>query len=202
MWTWLGAREHLPETEVKLEFVCIGAQAAVAPGKSEPPAPKRGAGGTYPCRGSDPPRLRSSLWVPAPDQAFREEQEEGLLGLRVCSERRAAGSLERPVLGPAAPCENCHPAAGHSKPEGDSGPCGLQSVLGQESPVQPEKKVSKWKAHGRREEGQLAGRKSGDPVLSSSHVPSDLLLVHVASRTGWRRASLARMKRRGQPTSS
>lgn len=62
--------------------------------------------------------------------------------------RREQPALERPGLGLAAPCADGHPAAGQDKPEGDSGPCGLQSVLGQEPPVQPEKKVSKWKARG------------------------------------------------------
>lgn len=34
---------------------------------------------------------------------------------------------------------------------------------------------------GRREEGELAGRKSRDPVLSCSPVPSDFLLLQAAS---------------------
>lgn len=62
--------------------------------------------------------------------------------------RREQPALERRGLGLAAPCANCHPSAGQDKPEGDSGHCGLQSVLGQEPPVQPEKNVSKWKVRG------------------------------------------------------
>lgn len=53
-----GAREHLPEAEVRLEFVCEGEEAAVAPAKSGAPAPKGGLGGAYPRRGRDQPAPR------------------------------------------------------------------------------------------------------------------------------------------------
>lgn len=53
-----GAREHLPEAEVRLEFVREGEEAAVDPGESEALAPKGGVGGTYPCRGRDQPAPR------------------------------------------------------------------------------------------------------------------------------------------------
>lgn len=56
----------------------------------KPRLPKEEWEGPIPAGEETSLRLGSSLRVPAPDQAFLEEQEEGLLWLRVRSEKRAA----------------------------------------------------------------------------------------------------------------
>lgn len=47
--------------------------------------------------------------------------------------------------------------------------------------MQPEKKVSKQKAHGQREVRQTTGKKLKEPVLSSGPAPSTLALVQATS---------------------
>ncbi|EPY88846.1 zinc finger, BED domain containing 4-like protein [Camelus ferus] len=173
---------HLPENEVKLEFADIeekaGGSRKISASNSQKKSERE-----LPLQRKRPRSLPRALSVPSPDQAFLEEQEEGPLGLHVCNKKRRAYSLERPGLHPAVSGANCHASPGQdkNKPKGDPGPCGLKSVLGQEPPVQPRKKVSKQKARGRRKEGEQAARTSRDPVLSSGQAPSSLVLVQTSS---------------------
>ncbi|XP_070121288.1 leucine-rich repeat-containing protein 61 isoform X3 [Equus przewalskii] len=177
-----GARVGLPEAEVKLEFVDIeektgsGHRKKVRPSGSQKGSEKD----LFLQRKRPSPLPRGSL-VPSSDQVFLEEQEEGALDLCVCSEKKSSCSLGRLDLQPAASRATCQPSRGPNKPKGDSRLCGLKSVLQQKPLVQPEKKVSKKKAHGQREEREPAGRKWRDPVLSSVQAPSTPALVQAAS---------------------
>ncbi|XP_070371710.1 zinc finger BED domain-containing protein 6 isoform X1 [Equus asinus] len=177
-----GARVGLPEAEVKLEFVDIeektgsGHRKKVRPSGSQKGSEKD----LFLQRKRPSPLPRGSL-VPSSDQVFLEEQEEGALDLCVCSEKKSSCFLGRLDLQPAASRATCQPSRGPNKPKGDSRLCGLKSVLQQKPLVQPEKKVSKKKAHGQREEREPAGRKWRDPVLSSVQAPSTPALVQAAS---------------------
>uniref|UniRef100_A0A8D1NEQ3 Leucine rich repeat containing 61 n=1 Tax=Sus scrofa TaxID=9823 RepID=A0A8D1NEQ3_PIG len=165
-----GAAGHLPETEVKLEFADVGEQTSSGFRKAGPSISQKRRGRDLSLQRKRPRPLPGSSLCPAPDQAFLGE--EGSLGLHVHGEKRGACSLERPGLGPAAACAHCHARRGQKKAKRHSGRRGLQSVPGQEPPVQPEKKGSKQKARGRREVGEPAGRKSRHPVLSSGQASS------------------------------
>lgn len=166
-----GARGRLLETEVKCEFVDIeektgSDQVTISPSGSQERS-ERGPS----LQRKRPRPLPINFSIPSPGQVFLEEQEEDVLCLRVCSEKKRAHSLGRPGLHPAAPHAKYQAGLGQNKPKGDSELHGLKSVLGQEPPVQPEK-VSKQKARGRREVGQPARKKSRDPVLISAPGPS------------------------------
>ncbi|XP_040327567.1 zinc finger BED domain-containing protein 6 [Herpailurus yagouaroundi] len=175
-----GAGGRLPETEVKLEFVDIGERAVSGHSKMGLSASPKGSETDLPLRRKRPHPLPSSSLVPSPDGVFLEEQEEGTLGLLVHSETSEACSLGRPGLHPAASREKCQASPGRRKPKGDSGLYSLKSVLGQEPPGQPEKKVSKQKARGQREEGEPTGKKSRAPALSSGQSPSPPALHQAA----------------------
>ncbi|XP_004430845.1 PREDICTED: ZBED6 C-terminal-like protein isoform X1 [Ceratotherium simum simum] len=167
-----GARGRLPETEVKLEFVDVDEKAGSGHRKIRPSGSQKGSERDLFLQRKKPSLLPNSLLVPSPVQVFLEEQEEGALGLCVCSEKRRVCSLGRLGLHPAASSAKCQPSPGQNKPKGDSRLCGLKSVLQQKPVVQPEKKVSKQKARGRREEQEPAGKKWRDPVLSSGQAPA------------------------------
>lgn len=167
-----GARGHLLETEVKCEFVDIEEKAGSDHGKISPSGCQARSERGPSLQRKRPCPLPSGSSIPSPGQVLLEEQEEGALCLGVCSEKKRAHSLGRPGLYPAAPHAKYQASPGQNKPKGDSELRGLKSVLGQEPPVQPEKKVSKQKARGRREVGQPARKKSRDPVLISDPGPS------------------------------
>ncbi|XP_006920707.1 ZBED6 C-terminal-like protein [Pteropus alecto] len=171
-----GARGRLLETEVKCEFVDIEEKAGSDPGKISPSGSQEGSERGPSLQRKRPRPLPSGPSIPSPGQVFLEEQEEGAPCLRVCSEKKRAHCLGRPGLHPAASHAKYQAGPGQNKPKGDSELCGLKSVLGQEPPVQPEKKVSKQKARGRREVGQPARKKSRDPVLISAPGPSPALV--------------------------
>ncbi|KAM5205649.1 leucine-rich repeat-containing protein 61 isoform 1-T3 [Hipposideros larvatus] len=160
----------LTETQVKLEFVDIEGRAGSGHRKIRPGSQKGSAKGLF-IKRRRPLSPRSGSIIPSPGHVLLEEQEEGALGLQVCSEKRAH-SPGRPDLHLPAPHAKCQASLGQNKLKRDSGFCGFKPVLGQEPLVQPEKKVSKQKARGRREVGQPAGRKSRDPVLISGPAPS------------------------------
>ncbi|XP_019659928.1 ZBED6 C-terminal-like protein [Ailuropoda melanoleuca] len=176
-----GAGEHLLETEVKLEFVDIEERAVSGHRKIRSSVSPKGSERDLPLQRKRPHSLLSSLSVSSPDQVFLEEQEEGTMGLHVHSKKRKAYSLGSPDLHPAASHTKCLASPGQNKPKGDSGLYNLKSVLGQEPPGQPEKKVSKQKARGQREEGEPTLKKSRDPVLSSGQSPSTPAPVQAAS---------------------
>uniref|UniRef100_A0A8C3X4V5 HAT C-terminal dimerisation domain-containing protein n=1 Tax=Catagonus wagneri TaxID=51154 RepID=A0A8C3X4V5_9CETA len=181
---------HLPETEVKLEFVDVEEQAGSGRRKAAPSSSQKRDGRDLSLQKRPRPLPGGSL-VPVPDQAFLGQKEEGPLDPQVCGERRGACSPERPGPGPAAPCAHGPACRGQKKVKGHSGRRGLPSLPGQEPPVQPEKKGSKQKARGRREEGEPVGRKSRDPVPHSGQAaskrvrgqaagPADVLIAHLA----------------------
>lgn len=176
-----GAQGDLPETEVKVEFVDIEEKASSGHRKITPSGSQKGSErDLFPQRKRPCPLLRGSS-IPSPDQVFLEEKEEGALGLRICSRKRRACSLWRPGFYSAASHAKSQVIPGQNKPKGDSEPCVLTSVLGQEPSVQPEKKLSKQKARGRREVRQPARKKSRDPVLSSGPAPPTPVLVQATS---------------------
>lgn len=175
-----GAREDLPETEVKLEFVDIEEKASSGRRKVRPSGSQKESERDLALQRKRSRPLPSDSSIPSPDQVFLEEQEEGALGLRVCSRKRRACSLGRPGFHSAASHAKSQASPGQNKPKGDSELCGVISGLGQEPSVQPEK-VSKQKAHGRREVGQPAGKKSRAPKRSSGSAPSTPGLVQAAS---------------------
>lgn len=201
-----GAAGHLPETEVKLEFADVGEQTSSGFRKAGPSISQKRRGRDLSLQRKRPRPLPGSSLCPAPDQAFLGE--EGSLGLHVHGEKRGACSLERPGLGPAAACAHCHARRGQKKAKRHSGRRGLQSVPGQEPPVQPEKKGSKQKARGRREVGEPAGRKSGTPCSALARPPLSRCRAGQPGRarqpgqTDQRWASLVRMRWPGRPTSS
>nr|XP_035978529.1 ZBED6 C-terminal-like protein [Halichoerus grypus]XP_035978530.1 ZBED6 C-terminal-like protein [Halichoerus grypus]XP_035978531.1 ZBED6 C-terminal-like protein [Halichoerus grypus] len=176
-----GAGGRLLETEVKLEFVDIEERAVSGHRKIRSSVSPKGSERDLPLPRKRPYPLPSSSSVPSPGQVFLEEQEEGTLGLHVYSEKRKACSLGSPDLHAAASHTKCLASPGRNKPKGDSGLYSLKSVLGPEPPGQPEKKVSKQKARGQREEGEPTLKKSRDPVLSSGQSPSTPAPVQAAS---------------------
>ncbi|KAF3819476.1 hypothetical protein GH733_013626 [Mirounga leonina] len=176
-----GAGGRLLETEVKLEFVDIEERAVSGHRKIRSSVSPKGSERDLPLPRKRPYPLPSSSSVPLPGQVFLEEQEEGTLGLHVYSEKRKACSLGSPDLHAAASHTKCLASPGRNKPKGDSGLYSLKSVLGPEPPGQPEKKVSKQKARGQREEGELTLKKSRDPVLSSGQSPLTPAPVQAAS---------------------
>lgn len=96
-----GARQHLPETEVKLEFTDVEEKASSGPWKTRSSSAQK-MGGRDPSQQRKRARpLPSSLWVPVLDQDFREGQEGGLLGLDVLSEETG------PLPGEAWPWLGC-----------------------------------------------------------------------------------------------
>ncbi|VCX31236.1 unnamed protein product, partial [Gulo gulo] len=168
------------ETEVKLEFVDTEERAVRGhrkPGSSVSP---KGSERDRPLRRKRPHPLPSSSSVPSPDQVFLEEQEEGTPGLRVCSKKRKACSPGSPDLHTSASRSKCLAGPEWNKPKGDSGLCSLKSVLGQEPPGQPEKKASKQKMRGQREDGELTLKKSRDPALSPGQSPAAAAPVQAA----------------------
>lgn len=175
-----GAGGHLLETKVKLEFVDTEERAVGGHGKIGSSVSPKGSERDRPLQRKGPHPLPSSSSAPSPEQIFLEEQEEGTLGLHVYSGKRQACSLGSPDLPPSASHAKCPAGPGQNKPNGESGLCGLRSVLGQEPPGQPKKKVSKQKAHGQREEGEPTLRKSRDPALSSGRSPSTPAPAQVA----------------------
>ncbi|KAM7121243.1 leucine-rich repeat-containing protein 61 isoform 1-T2 [Molossus nigricans] len=175
-----GAREDLPETEVKLEFVDIEEKASSGRRKVRPSGSQKEGERDLPLQRKRSRPLPSDSSIPSPDQVFLEEQEEGALGLRVCSRKRRACSLGRPGFHSAASRAKSQASPGQSKPKGGSELCGVISGLGQELCVQPEK-VSKQKARGRREVGQPAGKKARAPKRSSGPAPSTPGPVQAAS---------------------
>lgn len=68
-----GARQHLPETEVQLEFADV--EAKWPPEDQKLQRPEDRWEGPSPAEEESPP-LPSSPWVPAPDQAFRGHRRE------------------------------------------------------------------------------------------------------------------------------
>lgn len=167
-----GAGGRLPKTEVKLEFVDLEERAVSGHSEIDLFASPEGSERDLPLRRKRLHPFPSSSSIPAPDRVFLEAQEEGTLGLRVHREVSEACSLGRPGLHPAASREKRQASPGRSKPEGDSDLYSLKCVPGPEPTGQPEKKVSKQKARGQREEGERAGKKPRDPVLGSGRSPS------------------------------
>ncbi|XP_029777522.1 ZBED6 C-terminal-like protein isoform X2 [Suricata suricatta] len=176
-----SAGVRLLETKVKLEFVDIEERADSGHSEIELSASQEGSERDLPLRRKRPHPLPSPSSVPAPDRVFLEAQEEDTLGLCVHREASKACSLGRPGLHPAASCGKHQASPGRSKPKGNSGLYSLKCVPGREPPGQPEKKVPKQKAHGQREEGEPAGKKSRAPVLSSGRSPSTPAPLHAAS---------------------
>ncbi|XP_054420051.1 zinc finger BED domain-containing protein 6-like [Pteronotus mesoamericanus] len=176
-----GAWEDLPETEIKVEFVDIEEKASSGHRKSRSSGSQKGSDRDLPLQRKRPRPLPSNSSVPSSDQVFLEEQEEGALSLHVCSKKRRACSPGKPGFYSAASRAKSQASPGQNKPKGDTQPRGLKSVLGQEPSVQPEKKVSRQKARGRRKVGRLAGRKSRDPVLLSGPAPSTPVLVQATN---------------------
>ena len=86
MWTRPGCQAAPPETEVKLEFADVEEKASSGPRKNRSSSAQKMVGRDPSQQRKRTRPLPSSLWVPAPDQAFREGQEGGLLGLGVLSE--------------------------------------------------------------------------------------------------------------------
>lgn len=165
-----GAVGCLLETEVKLEFVDPEERAVSGHGKPGSSVSPKGSGRGRPLQRKRPHPLPSSSSVPSLDQVFLEEQEEGTLGLHVCSRKRKACSRGSPDLHALASLAKCLPDPEWNKPQGDSGLCSLKSVLGQEK--KPEKKASKQKARGQREDGE--------PTLSPGQAPAAAAPVQAA----------------------
>lgn len=174
-----GVRGCLLETEVKLDFGDVGEKAGSGHRKARPCGSQKESEGSLSLQRKRPCSLSSDWPVPSSDRVCLEEQEDSVLGAHVCSKRRLC-SLGRPGLHPAASHAECEASPEQNGPKRNARLSGLRCVLGQEPPVQP-RKVSSWKAHGRREQGELAGKKSRDPVLSSGQAPSARVLVRAAS---------------------
>nr|XP_020029014.1 ZBED6 C-terminal-like protein [Castor canadensis] len=171
-----AARESLPETEVKLEFLdleektCSGHRRKIRSSGS-----KKKRERDLSLQRSSPCPLPNGTLIPSPDvdQVFLEKQVEGALGLPVCVGKRKTRSLGRSGLHPATSRAKCRTSSGQSKLKGDSGAHGCKLVPGQEPPVRPEKrKVSRQKACGWREEGDKTGKKARTLRCSASCTPS------------------------------
>uniref|UniRef100_A0A8P0STY7 Zinc finger BED-type containing 10, pseudo n=2 Tax=Canis lupus familiaris TaxID=9615 RepID=A0A8P0STY7_CANLF len=166
-----GAGGRLLATEDNLEFVDAEERAVSGHRKIRASASPKGSERDLLLQRKRPHSLPSSSPISSPDQVFLEEPEEGTLGLPVYGEKRKACSLGSPDVHPAASHTKCLGSPGRNKPKGDSGLCSLISVLEQEPPVQPKKKVSKQKARGQRREGEPTLKKARDLVLSSGPAP-------------------------------
>ncbi|XP_053527826.1 leucine-rich repeat-containing protein 61 isoform X1 [Artibeus jamaicensis] len=175
-----GAQGDLPETEVKVKFVDIEEKASSDHRKITRSGSQKGNERDLLPRRKRPHLPPRGSSIPSPDQLFLEE-EERTLDVRICSRKRRACSLWKPGFYSATSCAKSQASSGQNKPKGDAEPCVLKSVLGQEPSVQPEKKVSKQKARGRRGVRQPAGKKSRDPVLSSGLAPPTPVLVQATS---------------------
>lgn len=178
-----GAQGDLPEFEVKVEFVNIEEKASSGH-RITPSGSQKGSERDLLPRRKRPRLLPRDSSIPSPDQVFLEETEQGALDLRICSRRRRACSQWRPGFYSAVSRAKSQASLGQNKPKGDSEPCVLKSVLGQEPSVQPKKKVSKQKARGPGGVRQPAGKKSRDPVLSSGLAPPPPVLVQANSLDG------------------
>uniref|UniRef100_A0A5F9D857 HAT C-terminal dimerisation domain-containing protein n=1 Tax=Oryctolagus cuniculus TaxID=9986 RepID=A0A5F9D857_RABIT len=158
-----AAREGLPGTEVKSEFVEVEVKAASGHRKKLRPcgSPKEHESDLSLLRSSPHP-LPSGTLMPLPDlDQVLERQVEGTFDLPACNRKRKAHSLGGSGLHPAASQTKCRASPGQSKPRRDPGAHGLKPVPGQQAPVQPEKKkASRQKAHGWKEERQPARKRS------------------------------------------
>lgn len=170
------ARGSLPETRARLEFAGVDEKAGSSHRKIRPAGSQKGSEKGLSLKRKRLVPLSSGSFVPSPGHVLLEEQEGGALGLQLCSEKRARSPGRAGLRLPALRAK-CQAGLGQNKPKRDSELCGLKPVLGQEPLVQPEKKLSKQKAHGQRKVGQPAGRKSRDPVLSAGPAPSTAELV-------------------------
>ncbi|XP_044942344.1 leucine-rich repeat-containing protein 61 isoform X1 [Mustela putorius furo] len=175
-----GAVGRLLETEVKLEFVDTEERAVSGHRRTGSSVSPKGSGQDRPPQRKRPHPLPASSSVPSRDQVFLGEQEEGTPRLHVYSEKRKSCSRGSPDLHAAASRAKCLASPEWNKPKGDSGLSNLKCVLGQEPPGQPEKKASKPKVRGQREDGEPTLKKSRDPVLSLGQSPAAAAPVQAA----------------------
>ncbi|XP_028381528.1 ZBED6 C-terminal-like protein [Phyllostomus discolor] len=175
-----GAQGDQPDIEVKVEFVNVE-ETASSGHRITPSGSQKGSERDLLPRRKRPRLLPKGSSIPSPDQVFLEEKEQGALGLRICSRKRRACSQWRPGFYSAASRAKNQASPGQNKPKGDSEPCVLKSVLGQEPSVQPKKKVCKQKARGPRGVRLRAGKKSRDPVLSPGLAPPTPVPVQATS---------------------
>ncbi|XP_037691783.1 ZBED6 C-terminal-like protein [Choloepus didactylus] len=186
-----GTREDISGTEVKLEFVDKEKKAGSGHKKKmiRSCSSQMESERDLSLQKGSPCLLPSCQSVPLPglDQVFLKKQEGDALSLPSCNEKRKASPLGRPDLHPAlshAALSSLPKASqaspGQNKLNGDSGICGLQCMLGQQHPLQHEKKkkASKQKkSPGWREEGKQSGKKLRSPPFSSGQASSSLVLV-------------------------